>query len=539
MNEKVKLKVEYVKLEELIPFELNARTHSKEQVGQIVNSIGEFDFVNPILVGVDNMIIAGHGRLMAAKKAGLETVPIIRLPHLDYNQCMALSLADNKIADNAGWDEEKIVEILGKLEDAHFNIDILGFSNKELENYRDEFETNDEELEFENEVPDFVEKPVARRGDVWILGDHRLLCGDATSQTDVEKVMDGEKAQMVFTDPPYNVNYGNALRDKLAGKEGERSILNDNLGEGFPAFLYDFCCNILDVNVGSFYICMGGSELHTLYQAFTAAGGKWEAYIVWVKDKFTLSRSKHQHQHEWILFGNPYEEQHEEILLGAKPGTAPAWYGGRNQTDVWEFPRPQKSALHPTMKPIALVERAIRNSSRVTDIVLDTFGGSGSTLIACEKSGRRCRMIELDEKYVDVIIKRWEEYSRKKAVHEQTGKSYEELKIGSCHPGHRPDCARHHDTGWHKRLQRQRANSHSERTGRNGSPGRQGGMALDVQRHRRRPDSAICQHRKEEQSHSRLPEGKRSIRHGNQHSTARNHRHESRTVCFARCEIPL
>lgn len=155
--------------------------------------------------------------------------------------------------------------------------------------------------------------------------------------------MDGEKAQMVFTDPPYNVNYGNALRDKLAGKEGERSILNDNLGEGFPAFLYDFCCNILDVNVGSFYICMGGSELHTLYQAFTAAGGKWEAYIVWVKDKFTLSRSKHQHQHEWILFGNPYEEQHEEILLGAKPGTAPAWYGGRNQTDVWEFPRPQKA----------------------------------------------------------------------------------------------------------------------------------------------------------------------------------------------------
>lgn len=316
----------------------------------------------------------------------METVPIIRLPHLDYNQCMALSLADNKIADNAGWDEEKIVEILGKLEDAHFNIDILGFSNKELENYRDEFETNNEELEFENKVPDFVEKPVARRGDVWILGDHRLLCGDATSQTDVEKVMDGEKAQMVFTDPPYNVNYGNALRDKLAGKEGERSILNDNLGEGFPAFLYDFCCNILDVNVGSFYICMGGSELHTLYQAFTAAGGKWEAYIVWVKDKFTLSRSKHQHQHEWILFGNPYEEQHEEILLGAKPGMAPAWYGGRNQTDVWEFPRPQKSALHPTMKPIALVERAIRNSSRVTDIVLDTFGGSGSTLIACEKA---------------------------------------------------------------------------------------------------------------------------------------------------------
>lgn len=429
MNEKVKLKVEYVKLEELIPFELNARTHSKEQVGQIINSIGEFDFVNPILVGVDNMIVAGHGRLIAAKKAGLETVPIIRLPHLDYNQCMALSLADNKIADNAGWDEEKIVEILGKLEDAHFNIDILGFSNKELENYRDEFEINDEEAIIENDIPEFVQKPVARQGDVWILGDHRLLCGDATSQTDVEKVMDGEKSQMVFTDPPYNVNYGNALRDKLAGKEGERSILNDNLGEGFPAFLYDFCCNILDVNVGSFYICMGGSELHTLYQAFTAAGGKWEAYIVWVKDKFTLSRSKHQHQHEWILFGNPYEKQHEEILLGAKPGTAPAWYGGRNQTDVWEFPRPQKSELHPTMKPIALVERAIRNSSRVTDIVLDTFGGSGSTLIACEKSGRRCRMIELDEKYVDVIIKRWEDYSQKKAIHEQTGKSYDELKI--------------------------------------------------------------------------------------------------------------
>ena len=422
MNEKVKLKVEYVKLEELIPFELNARTHSKEQVGQIVNSIGEFDFVNPILVGVDNMIIAGHGRLMAAKKAGLETVPIIRLPHLDYNQCMALSLADNKIADNAGWDEEKIVEILGKLEDAHFNIDILGFSNKELENYRDEFETNDEELEFENEVPDFVENPVARRGDVWILGDHRLLCGDATSQTDVEKVMDGEKAQMVFTDPPYNVNYESANTGK---------IINDNMSDNeFLTFLIAaFKMIVFSLKPGgAFYICHADSEGLNFRKAVKSVGLLMKQCIIWVKNSFVLGRQVYLWQHEPILYGWKDGAAHYFTDDRTKSTVIDDWkdtdFSKMKKIELIEFlnklkteqnvstsiireDKPKRNPDHPTMKPIRLCARCIQNSCRRNEKVIDLFGGSGSTLIACEQINRSAYLMELDPKFCDVIVRRY------------------------------------------------------------------------------------------------------------------------------------
>lgn len=271
-------------------------------------------------------------------------------------------------------------------------------------------------------------KVVVKRGDIWILGEHKLLCGDACNSEDLEMLMGDEVANMVFTDPPYNVNYGNALRDKIAGETGKRSILNDNLGDGFGAFLYDALKNMLKYTRGSLYICMGGSELHTLHDAFVTAEGKIESYIVWVKDKFTLSRSKYQHRHEWIIQGAlNYENRHEEILFGNKKGSSAPWYGGRNQDDVWEFSRPAKSELHPTMKPIALVERAINNSSKTLDIVLDVFGGSGSTLIACENTNRRCRMIELDEKYIDVIITRWQNYTGKIAKLQKTQQTFDEV----------------------------------------------------------------------------------------------------------------
>ena len=227
-----------------------------------------------------------------------------------------------------------------------------------------------------------------------ICGEHRVLCGDATVLADVEKVLGGELADMAFTDPPYNVNYANTAKDKRQGKS--RPILNDALGEDFGALLYDACVNILTQTKGAVYICMSSSELDRLQKAFREAGGKWSTFIVWAKNTFTLGRSD-------------YQRQYEPILYGWKNGTDHYWCGARDQGDVWFFDKPHKNDLHPTMKPVVLVERAIRNSSKSRDIVLDPFGGSGTTMIAAEQSGRRARLIELDPKYVDVIVRRWQQ----------------------------------------------------------------------------------------------------------------------------------
>ena len=438
----ISLQIEYLPLDAIRPFERNPRTHSKDQIAQVARSIESFGFVNPIIIDEDSEIIAGHGRLLAAKSLGLEKVPTIRLAHLSEAEKKALLIADNRIAENAGWDHDTLVELLQEIEEARGDLSVLGFTNKELEAFREDFEVDEEAVELANDVPAPEDKSISRMGDIWVLGEHELMCGDATSAEDLAKLMGGETAHMVFTDPPYNVNYGNALRDKLAGTAGERTILNDNLGEGFGAFLYASISNFMKHTTGSVYICMGGSELHTLRAAFEQAGGKWESYIVWVKNSFTLTRAKHQHQHEWVLFGNPtspYEGGHEEVLFGAKKGAAPPWYGGRNQSDVWEFPRPQKAELHPTMKPVELVERAIRNSSQTMNLVLDPFGGSGSTLIACERTGRRCRMMELDPQYADVVVKRWESFTGKAATHKDSGKTFAEMEKERATPGGTPD----------------------------------------------------------------------------------------------------
>ncbi len=228
-----------------------------------------------------------------------------------------------------------------------------------------------------------------------------MLCGDATVLTDVERVLAGSLADMAWTDPPYNVDYGNSAKDKLRGKD--RRILNDALGDGFGAFLQDACTNILTVTKGAAYIAMSSSELHTLQAAFTAAGGKWSTFIIWAKNTFTLGRADYQRQYEPILYGWPAGAEHY-------------WCGARDQGDVWFFDKPVKNDLHPTMKPVALIERAIRNSSKRRDIVLDPFGGSGSTLIAAEKTGRQARLVELDPKYVDVIVKRWQDWTGGSAV---------------------------------------------------------------------------------------------------------------------------
>ncbi|TQV73091.1 site-specific DNA-methyltransferase [Aliikangiella marina] len=404
--------VEHWSLQRLIPYAKNARTHDDTQVSQIAGSIAEFGFVNPILVGDDNVIIAGHGRLMAAQQLGLDTVPVIVLHHLTEAQRRALVIADNKIAENAGWNDELLKLELEELGDLGFDLDLIGFSDEEL----DELLGNNEQSgeSDEDEIPEVEDEPVSRHGDVWVLGNHRLLCGDSTSKQDLEKLMSGELADMAFTDPPYNVDYGNNAKDKMRGKD--RRIMNDNLGDDFYQFLKDALTNLLSVTKGACYIAMSSSELDTLQKAFRDAGGKWSTFIVWAKNTFTLGRSD-------------YQRQYEPILYGWREGNDHFWCGARDQGDVWFFNKPVKNDLHPTMKPVELVERALRNSSKSRDIVLDLFGGSGSTLIACEKTGRAARLIELDPKYVDVIVRRWQDYSGEQAIRESDELSFDEVAL--------------------------------------------------------------------------------------------------------------
>ena len=412
MTADLALKVKYVPVDHLIPYIKNARTHSDEQVAQIAGSMTEFGFVNPILVGDDGGIIAGHGRLMAARMLGIKEVPTIRLSHLTEVQRRALIIADNKIAENAGWDDDLLKQELQALDGDEFDLSLLGFNDDELNAFLDG-EAEGEGLTDENAAPEVPETPVSVLGDLWLCGDHKILCGDSTLIDSYQTLLGEELADMVFTDPPYNVNYANSAKDKLRGKS--RPIQNDNLGEDFAAFLYDVCTNLMMVCKGAMYVCMSSSELHTLQGAFSDAGGKWSTFIIWAKNTFTLGRADYQRQYEPILYG--WKEGHEHF-----------WCGARDQSDVWFVNKPVKNDLHPTMKPIELVERAVHNSSKTKDIVLDAFGGSGSTMIACEKTGRRARLIEIEPKYADVIVKRWQDFTGKKGTLAATGQSFEDLE---------------------------------------------------------------------------------------------------------------
>ena len=398
--------------EKLVPYARNARTHSEEQVAQIAASIVEFGFTNPILAGSDGVIVAGHGRLAAAQKLGLDTVPVVVLDHLTPTHRRALIIADNRIAENAGWDDAMLRIELQSLQEDGFNLDITGFDADALAEIMAGEETTADGQTDDDAVPEVPVVPISRPGDVWELGHHRLLCGDATDPASYDALMADAQADMVFTDPPYNVDYANSAKDKMRGKD--RPILNDNLGDGFYDFLLAALTPMLARCTGGTYIAMSSSELDTLQQAFRAAGGKWSTFIIWAKNTFTLGRADYQRQYEPILYGWP-------------EGTQRHWCGDRDQGDVWNIKKPQKNDLHPTMKPVELVERAIRNSSRPGDIVLDPFGGSGTTLIAAEKSGRVGWLIELDPKYVDVIVRRWQEWSGQEAYREADAVKFNDL----------------------------------------------------------------------------------------------------------------
>ncbi|TXH87615.1 MAG: site-specific DNA-methyltransferase [Rhodoferax sp.] len=398
--------------EKLVPYARNARTHSEEQVAQIAASIVEFGFTNPILAGSDGVIVAGHGRLAAAQKLGLDTVPVVVLDHLTPTQRRALIIADNRIAENAGWDDAMLRIELQSLQEDGFNLDITGFDTDALAEIMAGEETTVDGQTEDDAVPEVPVTPISRPGDVWELGNHRLLCGDATDPASYDTLMTDAKADIVFTDPPYNVDYANSAKDKMRGKD--RPILNDNLGDGFYDFLLAALTPMLARCAGATYIAMSSSELDTLQQAFRAAGGKWSTFIIWAKNTFTLGRADYQRQYEPILYGWP-------------EGQIRHWCGDRDQGDVWNIKKPQKNDLHPTMKPVELVERAIRNSSQPGDIVLDPFGGSGTTLIAAEKSSRIGWLIELDPKYVDVIVRRWQDWTGQEAYREADAVKFNDL----------------------------------------------------------------------------------------------------------------
>jgi DNA modification methylase len=397
-------KIELWPVEKLIPYDRNARTHSDEQIEQIARSIQEFGFTNPILVDTQDGILAGHARLRGALRAGLPQVPVIVLDHLSEAQKRAYILADNKLALNAGWDDELLAKELAALEQDGFDRSLTGFSDAELA----ELLAQDQLDHDENAVPDKGAIAVSRPGDLWLLGRHRLLCGDATQSDCIATLMDGATAHMAFTDPPYNVNY--------EGPNGQR-ITNDNLGGGFEEFLTQACTNLLNATAGAIYICMSSSELDTLHRAFTKAGGHWSTFIIWAKDRFTLGRSD-------------YQRQYEPMLYGWKQGGGHYWCGDRDQGDVWFVDKPVVNDLHPTMKPVELIERAIRNSSQGGELVLDPFSGSGSTLIACEKTGRQARLLEIAPLYVDVAVRRWQQFTGKQAIRAGDSRTFDEVAAG-------------------------------------------------------------------------------------------------------------
>jgi DNA modification methylase len=411
------LEIAWRALGELIPYARNPRTHSDAQVAQIAASIREFGWTNPVLIDDANGIIAGHGRVLAARKLGLERVPVIELVHMSEAQKRAYVLADNQLALNAGWDEALLRLELADLSELGFDLGLIGFGEGELERLlAGDSRTG---LTEDDDAPALPDQAVTRPGDVWVLGEHRLLCGDATVLADLERVLCGQLADMTFTDPPYNVEYGSSAKDRLRGNR--RKILNDNLGSGFEAFLHSACANILSVTKGAVYVCMSSSELHTLQRSFAAAGGRWSTFVIRAKHTFTLGRAD-------------YQRQYEPILYGWKDGSDHYWCGARDQGDVWFFDKPARNDLHPTMKPVALIERAIRNSSKSRDLVLDPFGGSGSTLIACDKTRRQARLVELDPRYCDVIIQRWQEWSGEIATLEGDGRTFEKIAAGRATP---------------------------------------------------------------------------------------------------------
>lgn len=383
-----------IEVDKIVPYIMNSRTHSDTQVDQLASSIREFGFTNPILVDEQNNLIAGHGRLMAAKKLGMTQVPAIFVTGLDDRKRRALVIADNKLALNAGWDDEILKNELSDLA-ADFG-DLMGFSEDELLSILTE--TNQDGLTDEDAVPDVPLEPKTRPGDVYQLGAHRVMCGDSCSMTDMQKLTNDRLVDMWLTDPPYNVAYEGKTKDAL-------TIQNDEMSDdGFRQFLRDAYVTADTVmKPGAvFYIWHADSEGYNFRGAAHDAGWQVRQCLIWKKSMMVMGRQD-------------YHWKHEPCLYGWKEGAGHLWATDRKQTTILEFDKPIRNGEHPTMKPVALFEYQLLNNTKGGDIVLDSFGGSGTTLLAAEKNGRVAYLMELDPKYCDVIVQRWEEFTGKKA----------------------------------------------------------------------------------------------------------------------------
>jgi site-specific DNA-methyltransferase (adenine-specific) len=399
-----------VSVSSLIPYARNSRTHSDAQVGQIAASIKEFGFLNPIIVDGESGIIAGHGRVLAMQKLGLADVPVIDASHLTDVQRRAYVIADNKLALNADWDSEMLRVELDELGKDGFDIELTGFSLDEIADLQ--IEEVPEGLTDEDAVPEAPDEPVTVEGDVWVLGNHRLMCGDSTSIDAVEKLMDGGLADQFITDPPYNVAYEGKTKDSL-------TIQNDEMGDAdFRQFLVDaFTAADTVMKEGAvFYVWHADLEGYNFRGACLDAGWKVRQCLIWNKNHMVMGRQD-------------YHWKHEPCLYGWKSGAGHLWNTDRKQVTVLDFERPGRNGGHPTMKPIKLIEYQVLNNTKGQDVVLDLFGGSGTTLIACEKTNRHCRMMELDPRYSDVILQRWAEFTGKDPVRED-GAKWSELKSG-------------------------------------------------------------------------------------------------------------
>lgn len=444
---KVQEKIEMLSCAALVPYAKNSRTHSKEQIAQIARSIQEFGFTNPVLIDGHGGIVAGHGRVMAAQSLGVASVPCLRVDWLTDAQKRAYVIADNQLALQSGWDNDILSAEIKELQQDGFALDLLGFSNEDLDDLLGDA-VLDPQKDPESCPPVAVE-PVSGLGDIWLLGQHRVICGDCTTQTAMDALMSGEMADVCWTDPPYNVAY-----ETTAGK-----IDNDDMDDAsFAKFLGDFYrTTYAAMKPGAaIYVAHAETERSNFTREMLNNGFKLSGVVIWRKNTLVLGRSDYQ----WI---------HEPILYGWKKGGAHRWFGGRKKTTVeqmgdgspfvkradgkWELHlgggifvvdgkaeieelltsvivenKPQRNDVHPTMKPVALIERQLRNSAQSGDIVLDAFGGSGSTLMAAERLGMKARLSELSPQYVDVIVRRWQDYTGQRAYHAATGQAFPQSK---------------------------------------------------------------------------------------------------------------
>ena len=395
------LTVEQIPIDQLRPDPANPRRISEDELDSLERSLRQFGFVSPVLARrEDRTVIGGHQRLLAASRLGLKAVPVIFLD-ISVEQARLLNLALNKISGS--WDDQLLARLLADLQASpDIDLSLSGFGEDEIRDLLRSLETREkkeraEDFDLDSALEDATRTPRSKPGEIWVLGEHRLLCGDATRPEDVEKLLGGRQASMAFTDPPYNVSFGDHGGQQRGARK--RRIANDSMDPiAWEIFVRAWGQNLLTSVDGALYVCMSSKEMPLVSRVLAEEGGHWSDTLIWRKDRFVLGRAD-------------YQRAYEPIWFGWREGATHHWCGDRDQDDVWEINRPSDAPLHPTMKPLPLMERAIANSSVAGDLVLDLFAGSGSTLIACERTGRRCAALELDPRYADVILTRFERFS--------------------------------------------------------------------------------------------------------------------------------